>query len=773
MDIEKIVFNQDLSTGSRLLLALGIFVFALVVRFLVLPIESGLAFLIFYPGTAVVALFCGFAASMMYVFLAALAGVIIFIPPYWQTDGEKLVPAIAFWLSATTILCVINFYQRRVSRETLKLTEEISLRQQVAGQLLESLDFITDLESTFRQTFEQAAVGIAHVAPDGRWLMVNSKLCSIVGYEKDALLAKTFTEIIHPEDLGSESENIKKMLSGDVNTCAMEIRCLHKNGTFVWSQITVSLVKHADGSPNYFISMVEDIQQRKQADEALKASELLFSTLLEQSPDAIAITTDELGSVFVEVNSAFCALSGYTRGELLGQGLTELQLWGNPAQGRATKALLSQGVPINDLQSDLRCKDGKLIPTSLSGHRIRISSGERIMVTRRDITERMLSQERLKESEERWRFAVEGHGDALWDWNLMSNTVYRSIRLLELLGAPEASSTCPVEAFLRSIHPDDYPHVRNKIRLVLLGRVSEEVGECRALREDGGVLWISYRCHVMRRNTKGRAERVIGTVRDISLRKQRQREMDVQMSKLSHQARLLSLGEMASATAHEINQPLTAIATYASACLRQLEDRPKAQSIVRRIEEQALRAGSIVWRMRDFAKLRSAQRQTVALAGLVTDVFEWLAWDRRAQGCELISHIPADLPEVSVDRIQIEQVLLNLIGNGIDAMLEMPVKCVIDVAASLNFAKNEIIVNVADRGCGMPDHVALDVFNPFVSSKPDGLGLGLSISRSIISMHGGQLWSSPRVGGGSIFSFSLAVDDPVLASTPDSPDMFE
>lgn len=773
MDIDKIIVNQDLSAGKRLSLAAAIFILALAVRFLVLPVESGLAFLIFYPGTAVVALFCGFAASMIYISLAAVAGAIIFIPPYWQTDSEKLVPAIAFWLSATTILYIINSYQRRVFRETIKLTEEVSLRQKVAGQLLESLNFITDLESTFRQTFEHAAVGIAHVAPDGSWLMVNSKICSVIGYEKNELLAKSFAEIIHPEDLVSETQNVKRMLSGEIDTCTSEIRCLHKNGVPIWGQLTMSLVRHTDGSPHYFITVVEDIQQRKQADEALRASELLFSTLLEQSPDAIAITANEQGGAIVEVNSAFCALSGYPRKELLALGLSELQLWGNPAQGRATKAMLSLGVPINDLQSDLRCKNGKLIPTSLSAHRIQISSGERFMITRRDITERMLSQERLKESEERWRFAVEGHGDALWDWSLTSNSVYRSMRLLELLGTPDASSTCAVGDFLRFIHPGDFSHVRDKIRLVLLGRAAEEVGECRVLRADGDVLWISYRCHVMSRNAKKRAERVIGTVRDISLRKQRQREMDLQMSKLSHQARLLSLGEMASATAHEINQPLTAIATYASACLRQLEDRPKAQSIVRRIEEQALRAGAIVWRMRDFAKLRSAQRQKISLAALVVDVFDWLGWDRRAQGCELVSHIPTDLPAISVDRLQIEQVLLNLIGNGIEAMADMPVKHVIEVAASLNFTKNEITISVADRGCGMPEGVALDVFSPFVSSKPDGLGLGLSISRSIISLHGGRLWSTPRADGGSIFSFSLPVDEPDFATVSDAPSMFE
>lgn len=773
MVIDNILANPDLPIRNRLLLAAGIFTFALAVRFVVLPIEAGLAFLIFYPGTAVVALLCGFSASMAYIFLSAIAGAIIFIPPNWQVDSEKAVPTIFFWLSATTILLVVNFYQRRVSRETIKLAEEAALRQAISAQLLESIDFITSLDSSFRQTFEQAAVGIAHVAPDGRWLMVNRKLCSIVGSDKETILQGKFTDIIHSDDLLKESENIQKVLSGEIDNCTMEIRCIHSAGADVWSQLTVSLVKHADGTPNYFIAVVEDIQQRKQADEALKASELLFSTMLEQSPDAIAITTNERSSVFIEVNSSFCSLSGYSREELLGTNFSELQVWGNQVQGFATLAMLSQGVPIDDLQSDLRSKEGKLIPTSLSARRIQLSSGERFMIIRRDITERMLSQERLKDSEERWRFAVEGHGDALWDWDLTTNGVYRSMRLLELCGTPDAPSICPLNVLVQYIHPEDFSLVSDKFRLVLNGREAEVVGECRILREDGETRWVSFRCHVMRRNANNNVERIIGTVRDISLRKRRQREMDIQMGKLSHQARLLSLGEMASATAHEINQPLTAIASYASTCLRQLVDRPKALAIVKRIEEQALRAGAIVWRMRNFAKLHTAQRQMIALSGLIIDISDWLAWDRRAQDCELISHIPIDLPDVFADRVQIEQVLMNLIGNGIEAMVDMPEKHVLEVAASLNVSKNGITVSVADRGCGLPEHVLAESFSPFVSSKPDGLGLGLSISRSIVSLHGGQLWAEARAGGGSIFYFSLPLDDMALASEPETPNLFE
>lgn len=494
-----------------------------------------------------------------------------------------------------------------------------------------------------------------------------------------------------------------------------------------------------------------------------------FSALLEQSPDAIAITTCELDNTIVNVNPAYCLLSGYTREELLDHRAANLDLWENSAQGLAAKALLIRGTPVNDLLSMFRRRDGNLIPTSLSGRRITINGAPHLQVVRRDISERMLNELRLKESEERWRFAVEGHGDALWDWNVATRTAYRSVRFLVLLGIPDAPSLCTIDELTKSIHPADIPLIEEQNKKLLRGITSDETGECRLRGRDGEVIWVSYRCCVMRRDAEGRAERVIGTIRDISRRKRRQQEMDVQMGKLSHQARLLALGEMASATAHEINQPLTAIATYASACARQLDDRPKSQDIVRRIEAQALRAGQIVWRMRDFAKRRRTRCQAVKVEALVADVFEWLSWDRRANEITFESTISADLPAVPVDRIQIEQVLLNLIWNGIQAMTEMPFKKVIEVGAALNTAGNGIIVTVADRGCGLPSHVALDLFTPFVTSKPDGLGLGLSISRTIISQHDGMLWSAPREGGGSVFSFSLPLSDVYAQAETDQP----
>ncbi len=281
--------GRDISAWIRFSIAACVYGVALGLRFLVLPVDAGLAYLFFYPGTAVVALLCGVVPSLVYILLAALVGGYIFLPPYWGLAGGKWVATGAFVLSASTILLVINFYQRRVTVQTRELLDEVATRQRLGGQLQQSLDRATRFESEFRQTFELAAVGIAHVAPDGRWLRVNQKLCDIIGYAHGDVLTRTFQDITHPDDLDSDLTHVQQVLAGDIETYSMEKRYLRQSGAIVWVNLTVSLVRHDDGSPNYFIKVIEDIQRRKEAEAALSESEERLRLFIEHAPASLAM----------------------------------------------------------------------------------------------------------------------------------------------------------------------------------------------------------------------------------------------------------------------------------------------------------------------------------------------------------------------------------------------------------------------------------------------------------------------------------------------------
>src|SRR5215510_1172498 len=135
-------------------------------------------------------------------------------------------------------------------------------------EIQKKIKALSDSESRFRATFENAAVGIAHVAPDGRWLEVNQRLCDIVGYTREELMTKTFGDITHPDDLELDWNQARRLLAGEIENYSMEKRYYHKDGSVVWANLTVSLMREEDGSPDYFISIVEDICTRKWMEEA-------------------------------------------------------------------------------------------------------------------------------------------------------------------------------------------------------------------------------------------------------------------------------------------------------------------------------------------------------------------------------------------------------------------------------------------------------------------------------------------------------------------------
>jgi len=183
---------------------------------------------------------------------------------------------------------------------------------------LHDITRIRSMEQRYHALFEQAATGIARVAPDGKWLEVNHKLCEIVGYNKDELLHLTFQDITHADDLQADLEYVKQMLEGEIQTYSMEKRYIHKKGNIVWINLTVSLIRKLDGSPKFFISVIEDIQQRKQIELNFKVSQMRYQTLVESSPLGF-YETDRFGKC-IYVNNTWQDMTGLTLQQSLGDG---------------------------------------------------------------------------------------------------------------------------------------------------------------------------------------------------------------------------------------------------------------------------------------------------------------------------------------------------------------------------------------------------------------------------------------------------------------------
>ncbi|NYE61760.1 two-component system sensor histidine kinase DctS [Duganella sp. 1224] len=256
----------------------------------------------------------------------------------------------------------------------------------------------------------------------------------------------------------------------------------------------------------------------------------------------------------------------------------------------------------------------------------------------------------------------------------------------------------------------------------------------------------------------------MGSILDISDRKRIEEVNRQQQEKLQSSARLATMGEIASMLAHELNQPLAAISSYTTGALNVLDraqdDKPLDCAILKPALEQASaqaqRAGQIIRSVHEFVKKREPQRQAVAIASLLDGIRALIELQARQSYVSFRTEIPPDLPPVRADRVMIEQVLLNLTRNGIEAMQHVsPQRRILNVVASYDAEAEKVSVEVIDQGHGIPDEVAQRLFSPFFSTKAEGMGMGLNICRTAIEFHGGALTFRANPQGGTIFTFVL------------------
>jgi two-component system sensor kinase FixL len=286
-------------------------------------------------------------------------------------------------------------------------------------------------------------------------------------------------------------------------------------------------------------------------------------------------------------------------------------------------------------------------------------------------------------------------------------------------------------------------------RIIGIGR------EVRARRKDGSIFLAELAVGEVRWKNN---VRFVGILRDVTDRKKAEEQAIRQGVEMIKVSRLMTMGEMAAAMAHELNQPLTAIANYASASRRLLADIPATGEVLGaldQIDAQAHRAGEVIRRMRSFVRYDDSGREPVQMKTVIDEIRPLLQLDAKANNIRLEIEVAGDLPDLVADRIQVQQVILNLVRNGIDAMSDIePAERAIRLECRAD-TPDRVLVAVTDHGTGVPEESAVRMFQAFYTTKAAGMGMGLAISRSIIEGHGGRLWYENNPGGGATFSFSL------------------
>ena len=248
-----------------------------------------------------------------------------------------------------------------------------------------------------------------------------------------------------------------------------------------------------------------------------------------------------------------------------------------------------------------------------------------------------------------------------------------------------------------------------------------------------------------------------GFVRDLSERQDTEQRLQELQSELVHISRLTAMGEMASALAHELNQPLSAMANYLKGSSRLLAAEPvpreRLLEAIQKAGDQALRAGEIIRRLRDFVARGEAERRVESLPKLIEEASALALVGAKEHGVRVQFRFAPGIDFVLADKVQIQQVVLNLIRNAVDAMLESAERhLTVTVAPSDN---DMALISVADTGPGVSDDVAGQLFQPFITTKRSGMGVGLSISRTIVEAHGGRIWVEANDGGGAVFRFTV------------------
>jgi signal transduction histidine kinase len=349
-------------------------------------------------------------------------------------------------------------------------------------------------------------------------------------------------------------------------------------------------------------------------------------------------------------------------------------------------------------------------------------------------------------------------------WNASTGKVSWSDETFRIFELDPATLIPSVESVLRRLHPGDVDRVQQEFARAARDGIGLDF-EHRLLMSDGSVKYVRAVAHPVK-NSSGQLE-FVGAVMDVTASKQAEEALRQAQAALAHVTRVTTLGEMAATIAHEVNQPLAAAITNSNTCLRWLARDPadveEAREAASRTVKDTTRAADIIKRIRLLFKKGAPEWEPVDVNEVIREMIVLLNNDADRHSVSIRADLAADIPKVVADRVQLQQVLMNLMLNGIEAVGKTNTAGELSVR-SQRAEGAQLLISVSDTGVGLAPQQADRIFDAFFTTKPDGIGMGLPISRSIIESHGGRLWAAANSGRGATFHFTLPGELPVSES---------
>ncbi|GAA5509641.1 PAS domain S-box protein [Novipirellula caenicola] len=622
-------------------------------------------------------------------------------------------------------------------------------------------DAVWESQNNFQSTFEQVAMGIAHVSPIGKWLRVNKGLRDILGYSEEELLQSTFQDLTHPDDLNADMDNVQFLLDGRIESYSMEKRYIRKDGSLVWGKLTVSLVRDVIGNPKHFIAVIEDIQQRKDAEAKLReyTSQIRKLSLVASKTKHSVVICDAQGRI-EWTNDAFTQLTGYTLDEAIGGYPTRL-LQGpdtDPETINAINEAVQRGESIA-VEILNYSKSGDEYWIDLKIDPVFDEQGEltQFIGTQVNITERKNAEIAMRQQQKRFQRFLQSDIVGIAIVRLSGEVVQANDEMLRIVGYTRGELDNQLVNW-RAMTPDEYYARDEQAMTELLASGAVKPYEKELIRLDGS------RVPIVIGATHLDDEDDLTLCFVLDATSQKETKAKLQSAKRVAEKANLAKSEFLAAMSHELRTPLNGVIGMTELLAETGLD-ARQQRFVNACQTSGKALMTLINDILDFSKIEAGHleldQHRFDLLELLDDVMTSMPVRLEGKQIELLYHLdhPATLTLVG-DSHRLRQVLFNLIGNAIKFTDRGEVTLLAE-PQRLTESEATIRFSITDTGIGIPQDRINRLFQAFsqmdssTSRQYGGTGLGLSISKGLVDLMGGSIGVQSEEGVGSRFWFTL------------------